>query len=65
MRTYEALFSDDSWFKATASDDNGTGCVEVNLGTPGLVGVRDSKKPDAGTFGFSSNAWRTFLFELD
>lgn len=64
MRTYEALLSDDGWFKATASNDNGTGCVEVNLNTPGLVGVRDSKKPDAGTFAFTAKAWRTFLVRL-
>ncbi|MET0237520.1 MAG: DUF397 domain-containing protein [Kibdelosporangium sp.] len=50
--------------KAAASNDNGTGCVEVNLGTSGLVGVRDSKKPDAGSFAFPSTAWRTFLARL-
>jgi hypothetical protein len=49
------------WFKATASNDNGTGCVEVNLDTPHSVGVRDSKKPEAGAFSFTSGAWHTFL----
>jgi hypothetical protein len=40
------------------------GCVEVNLRTSGLVGVRDSKKPDAGTFAFTPAAWRALLSQL-
>lgn len=36
MRTYDSrsaaeLFGVDGWFKASASDANGTGCVEVNF----------------------------------
>jgi hypothetical protein len=50
-----------NWFKASASDANGTGCVEVNLSTPGVVGLRDSKKPEAGTFTFTGAAWHAFL----
>jgi Domain of unknown function (DUF397) len=61
MRTGSPRFTDEGWFKASASNDNGTGCVEVNLSTPGLVGVRDSKKPEAGTFAFDTTAWRGFL----
>jgi hypothetical protein len=49
------------WFKATASNANGTGCVEVNRDRPDTVGVRDSKNPDAGTFAFGPTAWHTFL----
>lgn len=36
MRTYDSpsaagVFGVDGWFKASASNDNGTGCVEVNF----------------------------------
>jgi len=54
------MFDSNSWFKATASDSNGTGCVEVNFG-PGVVGLRDSKNPDGGLFVFSAADWRAFL----
>lgn len=65
MRTYNArtaaeLFGVDGWFKASASSDNGTGCVEV-AGKPGEVGLRDSKHPEGGAFGFTAAEWRSFL----
>jgi uncharacterized protein DUF397 len=49
------------WFKAAASSSNGTGCVEVTFGAPGVVGLRDSKHPEGGAFAFSSDEWRAFL----
>ena len=65
MRTYDprtatTLFGADGWFKATASNSNGTGCVEINFGA-GLVGLRDSKHPEGATFAFPPNEWRTFV----
>lgn len=65
MRTYDSrsaaeLFNVDAWFKASASEGNGTGCVEVTFGEPG-VGLRDSKHPQGGAFGFTSAEWRSFL----
>jgi hypothetical protein len=51
----------DGWFKANASNDNGTGCVEVSFGEPGVVGLRDSKHPAGGAFAFSPAEWRAFL----
>jgi Domain of unknown function (DUF397) len=35
------------WRKASLSNHNG-GCVEIAANIPGLVAVRDSKRPDAG-----------------
>ncbi|HEX6355285.1 DUF397 domain-containing protein [Actinophytocola sp.] len=69
MRTYDSgsaagLFCADGWFKARASSDNGTGCVEVSFGAPGVVGLRDSKQPDGGVFMFDPAEWRTFLARL-
>lgn len=66
MRTFAprdaaTLFGADGWFKASASDSNGTGCVEINFGTGGLVGLRDSKHPQGGSFVFSREEWRRFL----
>lgn len=65
MRTYDSrsaaeLFGVDGWFKASASNANGTGCVEVAFGQPGVVGLRDSKNPDGGAFAFTATEWRAF-----
>ncbi|MDQ3789844.1 MAG: DUF397 domain-containing protein [Actinomycetota bacterium] len=65
MRTYDSrsaaeLFGVDGWFKASASNANGTGCVEVTYGQPGAVGLRDSKNPDGGAFAFTAAEWRAF-----
>ena len=35
------------WRKASLSNHNG-GCVEIAANLPGVVAVRDSKRPDAG-----------------
>lgn len=39
----------------------GGACVEVALGTPGLVPVRDSKNPNGPALTFTEAAWRSFL----
>lgn len=69
MRTYDSqsaaeLFGVDGWFKAKASNSNGTGCVEVTFGGPGAVGLRDSKCPEGGAFAFTPAEWRAFLSHL-
>lgn len=69
MRTCDSqsaagLFGVDGWFKAKASSDNGTGCVEVTFGAPGAVGLRDSKCPEGGAFAFTPAEWRAFLSHL-
>jgi hypothetical protein len=66
MRTYDSrsaaeAFGVDGWFKASASSDNGTGCVEVTLDVPNVVGLRDSKHPEGGAFAFTPGEWRAFL----
>ena len=49
------------WRKSSYSGDgNNDNCVEVAFASP-AVGVRDSKKPDAGALAFSASAWRRFL----
>lgn len=55
-----AEFPADGWFKATASNAGG-GCVEVNLAREGVIGLRDSKQPEAGAFEFNRTEWAAFL----
>ncbi len=48
------------WRKARASQNNG-GCVEVAANLPGVVAVRDSKRPAAGAHVTSRAAFAAFL----
>lgn len=48
-----------TWRKSTHSTANGT-CVEVAVVEP-VVGVRDSKKIDAGHLTVPAAEWATFL----
>ena len=48
-----------TWRKSTYSSANGT-CVEVAVVEP-VVGVRDSKKIDAGHLTVPAAEWATFL----
>ncbi|HEY0530967.1 MAG TPA: DUF397 domain-containing protein [Actinoplanes sp.] len=49
------------WHKSTRSGGNGGDCVEVAVNLPGIVGVRDSKDPAAGTLVFTPAEWAAFL----
>ena len=48
------------WRKATASNYNG-GCVEIAANLPGVVAIRDSKRPDGGAHVVSRAAFASFL----
>ncbi|MCE7080854.1 DUF397 domain-containing protein [Streptomyces sp. ST2-7A] len=49
-----------TWRKSTYSGvDNGQ-CLEVADGVPGVVPVRDSKRPDGPTLTIHHDAWRAF-----
>jgi Domain of unknown function (DUF397) len=48
------------WRKARRSQWNG-GCVEVAANLPGVVAVRDSKRPDAGAHVVGRAAFAAFL----
>lgn len=66
MRTYDSrsateLFGVAGWFKASASNSNGTGCIEVTFGESGVVGLRDSKHLEGGAFALTPAEWRAFL----
>jgi Domain of unknown function (DUF397) len=48
------------WRKARASQNNG-GCVEVAANLPGVIAIRDSKRPADGAHVVSTAAFSAFL----
>ena len=48
------------WRKASSSSHNG-GCVEIAANLPGLIAVRDSKRPEGGAHVVSRPAFAAFL----
>lgn len=54
----DLLFTE--WRKSSFSGPPDNDCVEVSL-RPAVVGLRDSKKPDAGVLVFNRSAWQAFL----
>jgi hypothetical protein len=49
-----------AWRKATASQNNG-GCVEVAPNIPGVIAIRDSKRPADGAHVVSTEAFADFI----
>lgn len=48
------------WRKASSSSHNG-GCVEIAANLPGVIAVRDSKRPEAGAHVVGRAAFAVFL----
>jgi Domain of unknown function (DUF397) len=48
------------WRKARRSGHNG-GCVEVAANLPGVIAIRDSKRPDDGAHVVGAATFATFL----
>lgn len=49
------------WRKSSHSDGNGGDCVEVAVGAPGVVPVRDGKVPDGAVLVVAGPAWAEFV----
>jgi uncharacterized protein DUF397 len=52
-----------AWHTSSYSSQDGN-CVEVARNLPGVVAVRDSKDPGAGSLVLSRPAWTALLREL-
>jgi hypothetical protein len=52
-----------AWRKASRSSTNG-GCVEVAANLPGVVAVRDSKRPEGGAHVVSRATFAAFLADV-
>ena len=52
--------SDTRWIMSSRSTGNGGSCVEARRYS-GLIEVRNSKNPDAGTVRFTTQEWDSFL----
>ncbi|MGW4874427.1 DUF397 domain-containing protein [Streptomyces chartreusis] len=48
------------WRKSSYSEGGANDCLEVSDDDPGIVPVRDSKRPDDGTLIFSASSWSAF-----
>jgi hypothetical protein len=48
------------WHKSSYSGQDGN-CVEVATNLPGLVAIRDSKRPEGARLIVTPSEWRTFL----
>lgn len=63
-RAQSHLFVEQEWRSARACGPNGGNCVEVNLGAPGVVGVRDSKSSIPELLIFNRAGWGAFADAL-
>ncbi|MFJ4282859.1 DUF397 domain-containing protein [Streptomyces massasporeus] len=50
-----------TWRKSSYSDGGGTNCLEVADDHPGIVPVRDSKRPDGPILVFAAGPWASFI----
>lgn len=50
-----------SWRTSSFCGPNGGNCVEVNLGSAGIVGIRDTKPISSPALMFSINQWHAFV----
>lgn len=52
---------DSGWFKSSRSGAGSDQCIEVRIIEGDTVGVRDSKKRDAGALWVTPAAWHSFV----
>jgi hypothetical protein len=53
-----------AWRKASKSAPNNGGCVEIAANLPGVIAVRDSKRPEGGAHVVERATFATFLADL-
>ena len=52
------------WRKASRSTGTNGGCVEIAANLPGVIGVRDSKRPEGGAHVVERGAFAAFLADV-
>ena len=53
-----------TWHKASGSNGTNGGCVEIAANLPGVIGVRDSKRPEGGAHVVGRGAFAAFLADV-
>ncbi|MFJ9396708.1 DUF397 domain-containing protein [Streptomyces californicus] len=61
MRSQRPDLTAATWRKSSYSNSDGGQCVEVADGFPGVVPVRDSKRPEGAALVFGVSAWAVFV----
>lgn len=62
--TTTSELTDAVWRKSSYSNGDGGECVEVAVGIPGRVPVRDSKDPGRAGLAFPADSWAGFVGAL-
>jgi Domain of unknown function (DUF397) len=52
------------WRKATRSGDSNGGCVEIASNLPGVIAIRDSKRPGDGAHVVERAAFAAFIADV-
>lgn len=61
MKTIPDASALNGWRKSSYSNGQGAECVEVADGHPGVVPVRDSKRPHGPAVAFPASSWSSFI----
>jgi hypothetical protein len=64
MASHEIDLTAALWRKSSYSNGTGGDCVEVALGHPGAIPVRDSKSHNGPVLLIGPTAWSAFLSKL-
>jgi Domain of unknown function (DUF397) len=52
------------WRKAASSTSGNGGCVEIAGNLPGIIAIRDSKRPEGGAHVVTREAFAAFLADI-
>ncbi|WP_145499333.1 DUF397 domain-containing protein [Streptomyces sp. CFMR 7] len=64
MPSRRADLTSATWRKSSYSNSDGGQCVEVSDDFPGVVPVRDSKRPEGPAVIFAASAWSVFVNDV-